>query len=173
MRRSFIFYIVVCAIAALVPYLSVQYETTAGANPSISFPGWPSKFNGKPLTPIALNEIETSFASGFPGQIARFSDGERELIIRWITEPTRKLHPSSDCFQGLGYTVKPLAAHRDAHGALWARFAASKGNDRLLVYEQIHADSGETWTDVSAWYWSALQQESGSWWAITIAEKEP
>jgi hypothetical protein len=173
MRRSFIFYIVACAVAALVPYLSEQYQTAAGTAPVVMFPGWPSKFNGKTLTPIALNEMEQSFASDFPGRIARFTDGQRELIIRWVTEPTRKLHPSSDCFQGLGYAVKPLAAHRDEQGTLWARFAAIKGNERLLVYEQIHSDSGETWTDVSAWYWSALQHESGSWWAITIAEKEP
>ena len=173
MRRSIIIYIVACVIAAVVPYLSAHNETATGTAPAVSFPGWPTKFHGKTLTPLALNEIEKSFASDFPGQIARFTDGERELIIRWVTEPTRKLHPSSDCFQGLGYTVKPLAAHRDEHGTLWASFAATKANERLLVYEQIHADSGETWTDVSAWYWSALHRETGSWWAITVAEKAP
>jgi len=173
MRRSFIAYLIACAIAALVPYWSAQHQIAAGITPAVTFPGWPSKFNGKTLTPLALNEREKSFASNFPGRIARFTDGQRELIIRWVTEPTRKLHPSSDCFQGLGYTVKPLPAHSDEHGALWARFAATKGNERLLVYEQIHADSGKTWTDVSAWYWSALQHDSGSWWAITVAEKEP
>ncbi len=119
MKRSIVFYIVACAVAALIPYVSTQYQTAAGTAPAVMFPGWPSKFENKTLTPIALNEMETSFASDFPGRIARFSDGERELIIRWVTEPTRKLHPSSDCFQGLGYIVKPLAAHRDEHGALW------------------------------------------------------
>src|ERR1051325_11477965 len=104
MRRSFIAYLVACAVAAVVPFVSAQYETAAGTAPAISFPGWPSKFNGKTLTPLALNEMETSFASDFPGRIARFTDGNREIIIRWVTEPTRKLHPSSDCFQGLGYT---------------------------------------------------------------------
>ena len=173
MRRSTLLYITACFIAALVPYLSAQYQTVAGTTPTVMFPGWPTKFEGRTLTPLALNEIEQSFASDFPGRISRFSDGEREIIIRWVTEATRKLHPSSDCFQGLGYTVKPLAAHRDESGKLWARFAASKGNERLVVFERIHADSGESWTDVSARYWSALQHDRGSWWAITIAEKEP
>jgi hypothetical protein len=73
----------------------------------------------------------------------------------------------------LGYNVKPLAAHRDANGSLWASFAATKGNDRLRIYERIDNDSGETWTDVSAWYWSAVRHEdSGPWWAFTVAEKE-
>ena len=137
------------------------------------FPGWPTKFEGKTLTPLALNEIEQSFASDFPGRIARFTDGDREIIIRWVTESTRMLHPSSDCFQGLGYTVKPLAAHRDEKGVLWARFSATKGDNRLVVYERIYDDTGEMWTDVSAWYWSAMNHDYGSWWAITIAEKEP
>jgi hypothetical protein len=49
--------------------------------------------------------------------------------------------------------------------------AATKGNDRLRVYERIHSDSGKSWTDVSAWYWSALNEDR-PWWAITVAEKE-
>jgi hypothetical protein len=173
MRGSTVFFIIICAIAAGVPFLPAQSKTPPGTAGTVVFPGWPAEFEGKALTQLPLNAIENSFASDFPGRIARFTDGEREVIIRWVTEPTRKLHPSSDCFQGLGYSVKPLAAHRDEHGSLWARFAATKGNERLVVYEQVHADSGETWTDVSAWYWSALQHDSGSWWAITIAEKEP
>jgi hypothetical protein len=153
--------------------MSAQYQTAAGTAPPVIFPGWPTTFEGKTLTPLALTEMEKTFASDFPGRIARFTDGERELIIRWVTEATRKLHPSSDCFQGLGYTVKPLAAHRDERGSLWTSFAATKDNKRLIVREQIHSDSGETWTDVSAWYWSAIQHDHGSWWAITVAEKAP
>ena len=172
MRRNTVFYIVACAFEALVPFLSAQHKTSAGAGGSVVFPGWPTQFEGKNLIPLPLNEMEKGFASDFPGRIARFTDGEREVIIRWVTEPTRKLHPSSDCFQGLGYTVKPLAARRDERGTLWSKFAATKGNQRLLVYEQIHTESGETWTDASSWYWSALQHGSGSWWAITVAEKQ-
>jgi hypothetical protein len=173
MRRTTIIYILACMVAAFVPFLSAQNNISAKPSAAVVFPGWPTQFAGKTLTPIPLNERENSFASDFPGRIGRFTDGNRELIIRWVTEPTRKLHPSSDCFQGLGYSVTPLAAHRDERGTLWARFAATKGNEKLIVYEQIHADSGETWTDVSAWYWSALHYDSGSWWAITIAEKQP
>lgn len=171
MRRGTLFYIVVCVIAALLPFLSAQPEPS-GSAAAVAFPGWPTEFEGKTLTPLALTEVEQRFNTDFPGKIARFSDGKREIVIRWVTEATRKLHPASDCFQGLGYTVKPLAVRRDEKGSLWSSFAASKGNDRLRVYDRIHADSGETWTDVSAWYWSALKRTNGSWWAITVAEKE-
>jgi hypothetical protein len=171
MRRGSLFYIAVCATAALLPFLAARSESSTSTG-AVAFPGWPAEFQGKPLTALPMTELEQRFNSDFPGKINRFTDGKREIIIRWVTEATRKLHPSSDCFQGLGYTVKPLPVHRDERGSLWSSFTAAKGNDRLHVYERIHSDSGETWTDVSAWYWAALRTDSKSWWAITIAEKE-
>lgn len=172
MRRSSFFYIVACAVAALLPFFSARSESSGSVGAG-AFPGWPTEFEGKTLTPLPLTELEQRFNADFPGKIGRFTDGKRELIVRWVTEATRKLHPASDCFEGLGYSVKPLAIHRDEKGSLWSSFAATKGNYRLRVYERIHNDSGETWTDVSAWYWAALHHREGSWWAITIAEKEP
>lgn len=172
MRRSHIFYIVACVLAALVPVLWAQPESSRAAR-EVVFTGWPTQFEGKTLTPRPLTQLELRFATDFPGKIGRFTDGKREIIIRWVTEPTRKMHFASDCFQGLGYTVKPLAVHRDEHGLLWASFAATKGNEKLRVHERIHNDAGESWTDVSAWYWSALRHEDGGpWWALTVAEKE-
>jgi len=173
MRRSYIFYVIACAMAAAAPFIVAGSKVSSNAG-NVPFSGWPTEFEGKTLTPLPLTDVERRFASEFPGRIGRFTDGNREIIIRWVTEATRKLHPSSDCFQGLGYNVKPLAAHRDANGSLWASFAATKGNNRLRVYERINNDSGETWTDASAWYWSAVRHEdSGPWWAFTVAEKEP
>jgi len=173
MRRSYIFYVIACAMAAAAPFIFAG--SYVSSNPgNVPFSGWPTEFEGKTLTPLPLTDVERRFASEFPGRIGRFTDGNREIIIRWVTEATRKLHPSSDCFQGLGYNVKPLPAHRDANGSLWASFAATKGNNRLRVYERINNDSGETWTDASAWYWSAVRHEDGGpWWAFTVAEKEP
>jgi hypothetical protein len=173
MRRSYVCYIIACVIAAWTPSLTAFYETRVTSPEVVPFPGWSNTFEGKTLTPLPLNAIEKTFAADFPGRMMRFTDGEREIIVRWVTEATRMLHPASDCFQGLGYTVTPLAAHRDQNGSLWASFAATKGDERLLVYDRIVSDSGETWTDVSAWYWSALRHEgSGSWWAITVAQRQ-
>jgi hypothetical protein len=174
MRRSSLFYLIVCLVAALMPvvFVNADYAPTGAA--ALVFPGWPTTFEGKTLTELPLTRLEERFTTDFPGRIGRFTDGEREIIIRWVTEATRKMHPASDCFQGLGYSVKPLPVRRDDSGSLWASFAATKGNQRLRVYERIHDDSGHTWTDVSAWYWSALRHDgAGSWWAITVAEKEP
>ena len=171
MRPSSVFFIVACAVAAVMPFLAARSEQSPAASESV-FYGWPDQFEEKTLKELPLTELEERFATDFPGKIGRFTDGRREIVIRWVTEATRKLHPASDCFQGIGYSVKPLAMHRDKYGSLWSSFAATKGDERLRVYERIHDHSGRTWTDVSAWYWSALRTDSGSWWAITVAEKE-
>lgn len=170
MRPTSLFYIVSCVIAALIPFLSAESKHESA--PAGAFPGWPAQFEGRTLTAMPLTELEKRFATDFPGQIGRFTDGEREIVIRWVTEATRKLHPASDCFQGLGYSVTPLAVRRDDSGSLWSSFAARKGNEQLYVYERIHNESGESWTDVSAWYWAAFGEGSGSWWAVTVAEKQ-
>ncbi len=68
-------------------------------------PAWPTAFQGKALSELPLTDKERAFAQGFPGRIGRFSDGEREIIIRWVKGATRRLHPASDRFKGLGYTI--------------------------------------------------------------------
>ena len=89
MRRSYYYYLTACAIAALMPFVSARFETPATGAAAVTFPGWPSIFEGKTLTPLPLSATEKKFATGFPGRIARFSDGEHEIIIRWVTEATR------------------------------------------------------------------------------------
>jgi hypothetical protein len=125
------------------------------------------------LTELPLSEREKRFIGEFPGRIARFTDGEREIIIRWITNETRKLHPSADCFKALGYTLHPMPIRVAAEGSRWSSFEALRGNEKLRVYERIYDQDGNSWVDVSAWYWAALTDNTkGPWWAVTIAESE-
>lgn len=155
-----------CALAALAPLLSANNTSS----PAITgFPGWPTSFEGRRLTPLPLTPIEARFQQNFPGRVGRFSDGEREIVIRWVDQGTRKLHASSDCFKANGYKldvqpVKLVGAER------WSGFIASRGTQRLEVRERIADGHGGQWSDVSAWYWAAqLGQTKGPWWAITIA----
>jgi hypothetical protein len=157
----------------LVPLLPPSQSKYASAEKSDApFPGWPNSFEGRELTPLPLSEREQRFGRDFPGRLARFTDGKREIIIRWVTQPTRKLHPASDCFEGIGYGVRPGALRLDRDGARWGSFIATRGTERLLVSERIYTDAGDSWSDASAWYWSAIGQNSpGPWWAITVAER--
>lgn len=166
MRTSLTVLLLACAMAAAVPLLDVRTDSAATDN----FPGWPTHHAGKPLRQLPLGPIEQRFAADFPGRIGRFSDGEQEIVIRWMSRETRKLHPASDCFRGSGYSIAPQPLAIDSTGVRWGSFVASRGERRLQVNERIYDGLGNQWTDVSAWYWSAATGTSrGPWWAVTTA----
>ena len=90
-------------------------------------------------------------------------------LIRKVTSPTRKLHPAADCFRGAGFTVEPQPIAVDEHGHRWSVFHAAKAGEKLEVRERIYNQRGESWTDVSAWWWQAAMGKSqGPWWAETV-----
>lgn len=161
-----------CLLAAALPLREARDERREAS--SASFPGWPATFEGRALHPLPLTEREERFAADFPGRIGRFSDGQRELVLRWVEAPTRQLHPAEDCFRGLGYTLVPQPSSRGADGATWHHFHAERAGTALRVSEAITDGAGGRWTDASAWYWSALLgRTKGPWWAITVAERAP
>ena len=162
-------FIAVCAAAALAPLIRTEAPVVA----SSGFPGWPMQFEGKPLRALPLSRLERQFQERFPGRVGRFTDGRREIILRWVDAPTRKLHPAGDCFKASGYTLAPLPLQSNG-GVHWSGFVASRGAARLAVRERIHDAQGGQWSDVSSWYWAAqLGQTRGPWWAITVAETRP
>ncbi|MGW8394209.1 hypothetical protein [Pseudoduganella sp. HUAS MS19] len=155
-----------CVLAALAPLV---FESNAGTRAIAGFPGWPASFEGRKLTPLPLTPIELRFQQNFPGRVGRFSDGEREIVIRWVDQGTRKLHASSDCFKANGYdlTVQPV---KIVGNERWSGFTASRGAQKLEVRERIADGHGGQWSDVSAWYWAAqLGRTDGPWWAVTVA----
>jgi hypothetical protein len=162
-----------CVLAAVVPLLGSRAGTR---NSLASFPGWPHELAGRALTELPLTERERRFAEDFPGRIARFTDGEREVIVRWVTQPTRTLHSAADCFRGIGYAIEPRPLRVDSAQERWGSFTAVRDTERLRVYERIYAAPGASdgnWSDVSSWYWAALfGRTQGPWWAVTVAESE-
>ncbi|MBI5210169.1 MAG: hypothetical protein HY927_09395 [Elusimicrobia bacterium] len=135
------------------------------------FPGWPASFEGAAMKPLELGGREKAFGKSFPGRLARFSRGRGEVVVRWVTDPSRLVHPASDCFRGLGFSIEPKPSVLDADGRRWGRFRASKGADSLLVRELVVDAGGRSWSDVSSWYWpAALGRSQGPWWAVTVAE---
>src|SRR4029077_21235103 len=61
---------------------------------------WPHEFRGHPLVRVPLNLDEQRFLEDFPGVVARFTDGEHDILMRWVDRPTRRLHPAEDCYRG-------------------------------------------------------------------------
>lgn len=159
-------------ILSLAAAAAAPLATHAPAPPASaeSFPGWPAEFEGRALRALPLGEREEGFVRGFPGRVGRFSDGASEVVVRWVVEPTRKLHPSADCFRGLGYAIVPTDSRLDARGRRWSAFLAVKGRRTLLVRELIEGSDGRTWSDISSWYWpAALGRAAGPWRAFTVA----
>jgi exosortase len=160
--------IMLLALATFVPSLGPVRSEAAGR--AREEPAWPSEFQGKPLERVAATPLDRRFAAQLPGHLARFTDGERHLILRSLDAPTRLLHPAADCFKGLGYRVEQQRVRSDAQGGLWGCFQAQRDGRSLRVCERIEDRSGAAWTDVSSWYWAALLGRTrGPWLAITVA----
>ena len=154
-----------CILAAIAPWLSTPQAPT----PEPDFPGWPTD-----RRPLPLTDREAAFATGFPGLIARFADGQSTSVIRWVTRPTRKLHPASHCYRGAGYSIRPLPLETDDAGHTWSSFSAIRTGEEMTVHERIYDNAGNSWPDVSAWYWSALLgKTTGPWWAVTTSVANP
>lgn len=162
-------FVLSCILAFSAPFYFIDRPQNISVPTSMAFP---AEFEGRELLDLGLSPREQYFLQDFPGQIGRFTDGSREIIIRRVTEPTRKLHPANDCFRAVGYSTTPLPLKIDERNRPWACFSASKNDDRLRICERIYDTSGNEWTDVSSWYWATFGT-TGEWWAITVAEREP
>ena len=157
-----------CAGAALAPQLG---QATMSASAAEDFPGWPARFENRTLFELPLSPLEEQFQKNFPGRVGRFSDGEREIIFRWVSSASRKLHPAGDCFKANGYRLTPQPV-KQVGSERWSGFLAERGATRYLVHERIVDKNGMQWTDVSAWYGSVqLGRSSGPWWAVTVAQQ--
>jgi hypothetical protein len=152
--------------AALTPLLTAQGVVhTAGATNR----EWPHEFRGRPLVRVPLDENERRFLEDFPGAVARFSDGEHDILMRWVDQPTRRLHPAEDCYRGWGYEVSEASIRSDG-GTQWRCFTARIGERERSVCEQLRDLEGSHFTDVSSWYWSAtLGRTAGPWLVTTIS----
>lgn len=130
----------------------------------------PTEWQGTPLRPLALSEVELRFARHFPGTLARMTDGHQVLVLRTVTQPTRMLHPATDCYRGLGYRIRNEQLEEHTDKTRWRCFIAERGGRAVRVCERIEDAQGQGFTDTSAWYWaSAAGQSNGPWKAITVA----
>jgi hypothetical protein len=157
------------AAAALAPLVERSNGATAGA----PFPGWPAEYEGRALVELPLTPREAAFVQDFPGRVGRFTDGRREIIIRWLGAPTRKLHAAADCFRGSGYAITPIAARKSSDGTTMGCFRATLRGASMTVCEVIRDERGGSWSDVSAWYWDGMLRSSAPpWWSFVVAQSK-
>jgi len=171
MKRRLSCFVVVLALAAAAPLLPIS--AAPATRDAQAFPGWPHEYEGVALQSMAPIAQDAFFTRDFPGRIARFAARDRQVVVRWVSSPTRRLHPASQCFVGAGFALSPLPMRRSADGALMSCFAARKPGEALRVCEQLRDSTGDTRPDVSSWYWHALVAPRGTtWWSYVVVERE-
>ncbi len=166
---------ILLASALLAPVRMAQ----AGAYRESAIPVLPPPssftFNGLtlPLETLPPTAEEAAFAKSFPGSLSSHRWGECQVILRRVTQATRKLHPSSDCLRAAGFQTSDSVTVRCGDGGEWSRFHATRGETRFIVHERIVSEQdGGFWTDVPAWYWSALRHPlNGPWRAETVISR--
>ncbi|MBO9642912.1 MAG: hypothetical protein J7603_07285 [Pseudacidovorax sp.] len=166
-KLAFALVLVASLVASLWPL--AQDGVVPSPSPAAS-PEWPATWDGVPLRPQALGEVEARFARHFPGHIARFTDGRQVLVMRQVERPTRLLHPAEDCWRALGYRILQARLEHDARGRLWRCFHAERaGRSAQRVCERIEDAAGRAFTDTSAWYWASWRASAaGPWTAVTV-----
>ena len=108
---------------------------------------WPAGFDGRVLQRLPLSPGDQRFSDRFPGQIGRFTDGERIIIMRAVDEPTQMLHSAAVCFRGLGYRVESPQAVKDGQGITWGCFTAKREDGSFSVCERKRSSS--MWSMIS------------------------
>jgi hypothetical protein len=132
---------------------------------------WPATWEGRALRPLPPAPEDARLARDFPGRIARFSDGRRQVVLRRVAHATRALHPPRDCFAALGYRITPLPMRRTRAGYS-SCFEARRPDGAMQVCERIVDARGASFPDVPAWYWPALLGWSpGPWTAAAVVER--
>jgi hypothetical protein len=159
-------YLLICLLSASIPLF--QQEPEAHISQDYQ---WPAEYEGNALVQLELTEQEAAFSKGFPGQVARFHDGQREIIMRYVEQATRKLHSSAECLKAHGCKIKHLPLYKDKEAGLWSSFTTERKGQNLLIKERITDFYGSQWSDVSAWYWHALfNPNTGPWLVISVIE---
>ena len=163
-------WVVLLPVCMLWAVLAALARPATPPHPPASSSEFATQWQGQPLRPLALSEVEQRFAQRFPGTLSRLTNGTQVLVVRSVDKPTRMLHPATDCYQGLGYRIAAQQLELDSERLLWRCFEAQRGSQRLRVCERIVDAGGRGFTDTSAWYWAAaLGQSQGPWQAITVA----
>jgi hypothetical protein len=154
-------------LAAAAPWL--RGERDSAPSPGAATP-WPARFEGRALMPMAPAPEDALLARRFPGRVARFSDGRRQIVLRQVAAATRRLHPARDCFRAVGYDIAPAPMRLASGRGPASCFLARRSGRTLRVCERIEGPDGRSWPDISSWYWAALLGGRGPWTAALTVE---
>lgn len=160
------------ALLALAAALAPLLPSRSGAGAPPAGRPWPERWEGRPIVRLPAAP-EDRLLAGFPGRVARFSDGRRQIVLRQVAAATRRLHPARDCFRAIGYRIEPAPMRLSPGLGPASCFRATRGGLALLACERVTDSAGRSWPDISSWYWPALLGTStGPWLASLTVEAD-
>lgn len=143
-------YLLACVAAAAAPLV-------ADARPRTHvFPGWPSHLDRRPLTRLADTPEEMRFYAEQPTRHARFSDGQRIILMRWADARIEGFHLAGPCFRAFGYELQELASHSSERADAESCFRATRGGVAQRICEHIRDGQGRTFANMEAWHLAQL-----------------
>jgi hypothetical protein len=161
-------YAFVCAAAALSPVLAIE---SASSKPR--FTGFPTTFEGRPLSRLPDTPEERAFYGRHALEHARFSDGERVLLMRWAGADITGFHLAEACFRAFGFTLSPMPARSDSAAREHCYRARRKGVAQR-VCEQIRDGQGQVFASEPTWQLArVLGQSPPPYLGISVVELEP
>jgi exosortase/archaeosortase family protein len=166
--------LILLASAMLAPFMMIHAADQVRPAEPLTAPA-DFTFNGLtlPLHPQPSSPEERVFAKSFPGTISSHRWGDHQVILRRVTTATRRLHPSRDCLRAGGFETTDSVTVQCSDGSEWSKFSATRDGERLIVHERIVSEQdGACWTDVPAWFWSAMRHPlNGPWRAETVISR--
>lgn len=144
--RKLVAYLVVCCAAAGAPLVSARQPA-----PEV-FEGWPTHFDGRPLTRLPDTPEEQRFYAEQPLLHARFSDGARIILMRWTGARLDGFHLAEECYRGFGFTLEPAYAHTGFDGRAETCFRATRAGAVHDVCEHIVDGDRRVFPDTAAWH---------------------
>ena len=97
----------------------------------------PPQWDGQPLRPLALSEVEQRFARQFPGTLARMTDGRQVLVLRAVSgRPACCIRPPIATAAWVT-ALRTSNCTLDPQQRLWRCFEAARAGQRLGVCERI------------------------------------
>jgi hypothetical protein len=139
--RKVVAYVLACAAAAAAPLV-------ADARPAPPpFRGWPRQLEGRPLTQLADTPEEARFYAEHPTRHARFSDGQRIILMRWADSRIEGFHLAGPCFRAFGFQLEELPSRSSE-----SCFRAKRAGVTQRVCEHIRDGKGRTFASMEAWH---------------------
>lgn len=167
-----IFLLILCLVAAALPFLPVSSLNRANHLGSFHDDEEVFKTTQKLLPEFDLlvrsqrefaSNQEEDFYKHFPGKLYRFNalsqEGSRsQVLVRLINKPSRKLHSLRECMGGK-FTIEDQGVIYDERETPWQTFKAEQAGVIYFVREtfcDLNGSKNNRFADVSAWYWRAI-----------------